>query len=66
MDIGELITDLDQIGTQFITYYHELFTAAPLEDVDIVLDGIKPSVTDEMNLSLTCQFSEHEVAIAMK
>jgi hypothetical protein len=66
LDTGELSSDPELIRTQFMNYYTELFTAAPLEDVDVILEGIKPSVTDEMNLRLTSPFSEHEIDTAMK
>ena len=65
-DVGELITDPEQIGNQFTAYYQELFTAALLEDVDTVLDGIQPSVTNEMNQALVSHFTEDEVILAMK
>ena len=65
-DAGELVTNLDLIGTQFTAYYQDLFIAAPLEDVAVVLDGIQPCVTREMNQALTCQFIENEVISAMK
>ena len=35
-----LLTDHDQIGTHFVTYFQELFTATPLEDVDTMLNCI--------------------------
>ena len=66
LDTGELSSDPELIRTQFMNYYTELFTAAPLEDVDVILEGIEPSVTDEMNLRLTSPFSEHEIDTAMK
>jgi hypothetical protein len=53
-DAGELVTNPDLIGTQFTAYYQDLFIAAPLEDVAVVLDGIQPCVTREMNQALTC------------
>ena len=65
-EAGETFTDSDLIGTQFTDYYQALFTAAPLEDIDTVLDGIQLCVTQEMNQTLTCQFTEKEVIIAMK
>ena len=65
-DVGELITDPEQIGNQFTAYYQELFTAALLEDVDTVLDGIQPSVTNKMNQALVSHFTEDEVILAMK
>ena len=66
LDSSELSTDPRLIRTQFMNYYKELFTTTPLEDVDVVLGGIEPSVMDEMNLRLTCPFSEHEIDTAMK
>ena len=62
----EIFTDTDLIGTQFTDYYQALFTAAPLEDIDVVLGGIQPCVTQEMNQALICQFTENEVITAMK
>ena len=66
LENGDLITDSEQIGSQFVDYYQELFTAAPLEGVDAILEGIQPRVTDEMNMKLTCQFTELNVTTAMK
>ena len=66
LDSSELSTDPGLIHTQFMNYYKELFTTTPLEDVDVVLGGIEPSVMDKMNLRLTCPFSEHEIDTAMK
>jgi ribonuclease HI len=63
---GEVVTDENLIGAQFIEYYQALFTAQPLEDTEVVLDSIQPCVTQEMNQSLTCPFTEEEVLIAMK
>ncbi len=37
---GEVIIDSQEIGTRFVQYYEELFTAAPLEGVQQVIDGI--------------------------
>jgi hypothetical protein len=66
LENGELITDLEQIGSQFMDYYQELFIVAPLEEVEAILEGIQPRVTDEMNMKLTCQFTELDVTTAMK
>ena len=65
-DTGELITDLHEIGNRFVRYYEDLFQAAPLEEVEQVLDGINPSVTAEMNTKLTRPYTESEVAVALK
>ena len=65
-EAGEHVIDPELIGVQFTDYYQALFTAAPLEDVAIVLDGVHLCVTEEMNQELTCQFTEHEVISAMK
>uniref|UniRef100_A0A2N9I518 Reverse transcriptase domain-containing protein n=1 Tax=Fagus sylvatica TaxID=28930 RepID=A0A2N9I518_FAGSY len=66
LENGDLITDSEQIGSQFVDYYQELFTVAPLEGVDAILKGIQPRVTNEMNMKLTCQFIELDVTTAMK
>ena len=49
---GEIVTGSEAIGTQFTDYYQALFTANPLEDVEVVLDGIQPCVTQAMNQNL--------------
>jgi hypothetical protein len=66
LENGAIITDSEQIGRQFVDYYQELFTAAPLAGVDTILGGIQTRVTDEMNMKLTCQFTELEVTTAME
>jgi hypothetical protein len=66
MDFGELVTDANLIGKQFTEYYQALFTATPLEEVEVVLDNIQPCVTQEMNQTLTAQFTKEEVLTAMK
>uniref|UniRef100_A0A2N9GPD6 Uncharacterized protein n=1 Tax=Fagus sylvatica TaxID=28930 RepID=A0A2N9GPD6_FAGSY len=63
---GEIVTGSEAIGTQFTDYYQALFTANPLEDVEVVLDGIQPCVTQAMNQNLISQFTEEEVITAMK
>ncbi len=65
-DAGEIVTNPELIGTQFTDYYQAPFTATPLEDVEVVLDGIQPCVTQGMNQTLTCQFTESEVITTMK
>ena len=65
-DDGEIVTGSEAIGTQFTDYYQALFTAKPLEDVEVVLDGIQPCVTQEMNQNLISQFTKAEVITAMK
>ena len=57
-EAGEYVQDPKLIGAQFIEYYQTLFTAAPLEDVASVLDGVQRCVTEEMNQELTCPFTE--------
>ena len=66
MDIGELVTNANLIGKQFTEYYQALFTATPLEEVEVVLDSIQPCVTQEMNQTLTAQFTKEEVLTVMK
>ena len=65
-EAGEYVQDPKLIGAQFIEYYQTLFTAAPLEDVASVLDGVQRCVTEEMNQELTCPFTEKEVISTMK
>uniref|UniRef100_A0A2N9G161 Reverse transcriptase domain-containing protein n=1 Tax=Fagus sylvatica TaxID=28930 RepID=A0A2N9G161_FAGSY len=66
LENGNIVTNEEQIATQFVNYYQELFTAVPLEGIDGVLVGIQPRVTAEMNRSLTCNFTELEVLTALK
>uniref|UniRef100_A0A2N9IQD1 CCHC-type domain-containing protein n=1 Tax=Fagus sylvatica TaxID=28930 RepID=A0A2N9IQD1_FAGSY len=66
MDFGELVTDANLIGKQFTEYYQALFTATPLEEVEVLLDSIQLCVTQEMNQTLTAQFTKEEVLTAMK
>ena len=63
---GEPITDVHEIGNQFVRYYEDLFQAAPLEEVEQVLAGINTSVTAEMNSKLIRPYTESEVAVALK
>jgi ribonuclease HI len=65
-EAGDLITNQDQIGSCFIEYYQSLFTAAPLVDAEVVLDGINRSVSEEMNQTLTSPFTEAEITAAIK
>jgi hypothetical protein len=66
LENGDIVTDAEQIGTQFVNYYQELFTTVPLEGIDCFLEGIQPRVTAEMNRKLTCNFTELDVITAMK
>uniref|UniRef100_A0A2N9FKU0 Uncharacterized protein n=1 Tax=Fagus sylvatica TaxID=28930 RepID=A0A2N9FKU0_FAGSY len=66
LENGDIITEAEQIGIQFVNYYQELFTVVPLEGVDGVIEGIQPRVMAKMNRKLTCQFTELDVTIAMK
>jgi hypothetical protein len=66
LENGDIITEAEQIGIQFVNYYQELFTVVPLEGVDGVIEGIQPRVTAKMNRKLTCQFTELDVTTAMK
>ena len=65
-DTGGLITDIHKIGDQFVRYYEDLFQAAPLEEVEHMLNGINPSVTVEMNAKLIRPYTEQEVEVALK
>lgn len=55
----------NDIGTAFIKFYQNLFTAGEVEGVKQCLDGMEARVTEEMNTALLRQFTEAEVETAL-
>ena len=56
----------DQLPPLFINYYHSLFTTANPSHIEQVAECIAPMVTDEMNRSLTREFTSSKVIKALK
>ena len=59
-------TDRSQIEDIVFPFYSSLFTSSRPADAHVVLEVIQPLVTEDMNISLTKEFTRHEVDVALK
>ena len=59
-------TDENQIKNIAFEFYQSLFSSSSQTNFDEVLHKVQPSVTEDMNAMLLCQFNREEIEIAMK
>lgn len=62
---GAIITDQNQIGTTFSSYFNQLFTSSNPVSIDECLSGFPSRVAEEMNNFLSDTFSEDEIIYAL-
>ena len=63
---GELCSDEDGISSILVDYYQQLFTSFNPAMVDVVVDKIPYSISDEMNDEILVEFTREEVVVALK
>ena len=63
---GEWIEGEEQIGEMLIRYYSNLFSTTNPTELDSVLSGVEPRVSDAMNTELLKPFRMEEVQLALK
>lgn len=56
----------DEISKIVTNYYQKLFTSTDLDPPSIVLEHVPQVITEEMNQTLTYEFREEEVIVALK
>ena len=59
-------TDSSQIEDITVGFYSSLFTSTKPADAHAILEVIQPLVTEDMNISLTREFTRQEVDLALK
>ena len=63
---GEWLEGEEQIGEMLIRYYSNLFSTVNPTELDTVLSGMQPKVSDAMNIELLKPFRMEKVHIALK
>ena len=58
--------DKNQIKNITFEFYQSLFSSSSQTNFDEVLHKVQPSVMEDMNAMLLCQFNREEIEIAMK
>jgi len=65
-DNGVWVEEDSRMGNLFVNYFSTLFTTSNPTGIDAILEGITPKVMEEMNLSLTRNFTAEEIHSAMQ
>ena len=65
-DNGVWVEEDSRMGNLFVNYFSTLFTTSNPTSIDAILEGITPKVTEEMNLSLTRNFTAEEIHSTMQ
>ena len=58
--------DEGAVSALLIEYYSKLFTSSNLHDLDRILDGVQPMVTDEKRAELDKPYTSEEVGEAIR
>lgn len=66
LDDGAIIEEEKQIGDAFLGYFSTLFQSGTSSTSGLILQGIEPKVTQQMNDELTWPFITVEVEQALK
>ena len=64
--VGQWTTHHAQVPALFIDHYNSLFQTGSPDQIEQVVEHIKPVVTEEMNEDLNMVFTPDEVAVALK
>nr|XP_027081023.1 uncharacterized protein LOC113703745 [Coffea arabica] len=62
---GDWTNSEEEIGEEVVSHYKDLFCSKGTEQVDMVLEGISQTITDQMNLRLTEPVREAEIKEAL-
>jgi hypothetical protein len=65
MDDGSRCENIEGIKNMVQNFYESLFSSEPTISMDAVLDAIPCKVTDEMNTSLSHEYSDDEIKTAL-
>ena len=65
-DQGVMQEDEGAVSAVLIEYYSKLFTSSNPHDLDHILDGVQPMVTDEMRAELDKPYTSEEVGEAIR
>ena len=63
---GEWVMDEEAVSSIFVDYYSRLFTTSCPTDLERVLEGVQPVVSESMNEVLTRPYVREEVDVAIK
>ncbi|KAF5470993.1 hypothetical protein F2P56_011472 [Juglans regia] len=63
-DLGQTLTNSDDIGSEFQSAFRDLFTTSNPTALDSLLENYRPTVTQEMNSSLTKAYFREEIELA--
>ena len=58
--------DEREVGAIFVDFYTRLFSSSNPTDLERILEGVQPVVSNSMNEALTCLNSREEVEVAIK
>lgn len=62
---GSWQTDPNEVSSIICKFYENLFSICGGEEVDAVIDVVKPKVNEEMNMKLLSPFTRDEVRVAL-
>ena len=63
---GVICSDEESISNTFIDYNQSLFTSSQPSNIDVAVEDIPMSITEEMNAWLETEYTRDEVAWALK
>ena len=63
---GVWVSDERVVGEVFVDFYSQLFSSSNPTDLERVLEGVQPLVSNSMNEALTCLYNREEVEVAIK
>ena len=63
---GVWVLDEKEVGAIFVDFYTQLFSSSNPTDLERILEGVQPVVSNSMNEALTCLYSREEVEVVIK
>ena len=60
------VLDEREVGAIFVDFYTRLFSSSNPTDLERILEGVQPVVSNSMNEALTCLYSREEVEVVIK
>ena len=60
------VLDEREVRAIFVDFYTRLFSSSNPTDLERILEGVQPVVSNSMNEALTCLYSREEVEVVIK
>ena len=57
--------DEEVVLALLLDYYSQLFTSSSLHDLELIVEGVQPIVSNEMRVTLANPYTSEEVGVAM-